>query len=381
MMTNYGAQAILALPRKGRITGREAELRLLIAVESAERRKDDDESVRRISVRLAAATAGISERSARNARDRLIAAGVIGFIPAHGTGARSVWRFLVSLDRPGKPATVDDRLGGEPEPATVDDRLGGEPEAATSGAASPAGPNRQSGPSQPAIGAPESGNRRIGQTGHDQALASGNDDSGATGQIPRSSHSDLVVFDLSRAGARGAGSGRDGPAGGARAEEETTTTDQDQDSRDENPGLGQCADCGGRIGIVGRGVVARHNGRRLGLAGDCPGSGKRPIEPVRCIDCGRTGLALSHAGRCTTCSRKLWPKRGRFGTCPSCGRMMVQVTGGGRIFAHSPGPPWEAWRRSDPCPGEGELPAEEYTEAEYRARRAAEAEARKPDPS
>jgi hypothetical protein len=72
-------------------------------------------------------------------------------------------------------------------------------------------------------------------------------------------------------------------------------------------GRGQCADCGGWVRIVGFGDVARHDGSRLGLAGDCPGSGKQPADPVHCADCGRAGLALQpSSGCCGACAAWRW---------------------------------------------------------------------------
>ena len=70
-----------------------------------------------------------------------------------------------------------------------------------------------------------------------------------------------------------------------------------------HPGQGQCPDCGQWLKIVGFGAVASHDGRRLGLSGQCLGSDSQPVKPVPCITCHRTGLALQSTGECTSCAR------------------------------------------------------------------------------
>jgi hypothetical protein len=80
--------------------------------------------------------------------------------------------------------------------------------------------------------------------------------------------------------------------------------DQDQDPAAEDwPGLGECARCGEWFRIVGGGAIEPHDGTRPGR--DCPGSGREPVTPVHCADCGMAGKAIQPTtGRCTACARR-----------------------------------------------------------------------------
>ena len=92
-MTNFGARAILALPRRAG-QGAEAELRLLIALEASTRAADD--GARRIPLARVAEFAGLPEISARRARDRLVTRGLIEY-QRGPRGRGSVWRLMFPI--------------------------------------------------------------------------------------------------------------------------------------------------------------------------------------------------------------------------------------------------------------------------------------------
>jgi hypothetical protein len=91
-MTNYGTLAILAhKPHGGQ--GGEAELRLMLALETF---PADSYGYRRVSIEGLARQAGLGERAARRARDRLTAQGYIEHRPGR-LNRHGQWRFLFSL--------------------------------------------------------------------------------------------------------------------------------------------------------------------------------------------------------------------------------------------------------------------------------------------
>ena len=128
-MTNFGALAILALPRKSG-PGESAETRLLIALEAATRAVNE-RGDRRATVKFLAGHAGLPEITARRARDRCVARGVISYTPGP-RGHAATWRFLVSLTPPERSDHLDrsptaitnaarsDHLGRAPELSTTD---------------------------------------------------------------------------------------------------------------------------------------------------------------------------------------------------------------------------------------------------------------------
>ena len=90
-MTNFGIRAILALPLSG--PGADAEWRLLAIVETFPPEANGD---RFAGLALVAEQAGLPYISARRARDRLVARGLISF--AHGQRGRgATWRLLFPI--------------------------------------------------------------------------------------------------------------------------------------------------------------------------------------------------------------------------------------------------------------------------------------------
>jgi hypothetical protein len=76
----------------------------------------------------------------------------------------------------------------------------------------------------------------------------------------------------------------------------------DFDSRETRPrpgpGYGLCTECREWISVQGHGLLARHGLRKHW----CHGSRHEPVEPVPCVGCGETGVALSaFAGLCKAC--------------------------------------------------------------------------------
>jgi hypothetical protein len=47
----------------------------------------------------------------------------------------------------------------------------------------------------------------------------------------------------------------------------------------------------------------RHKSTIRGRLSTCPGSRQPPAEPVPCVRCGATGVALSGYGNCRACTR------------------------------------------------------------------------------
>jgi len=114
-VTNFGALAILALPRKSG-PGESAETRLLIALEAATRAVNE-RGDRRATVKFLAGHAGLPEITARRARDRCVARGVISYTPGP-RGHAATWRFLVSLTPPER----SDHLDRSPTAITLGER-------------------------------------------------------------------------------------------------------------------------------------------------------------------------------------------------------------------------------------------------------------------
>jgi hypothetical protein len=68
------------------------------------------------------------------------------------------------------------------------------------------------------------------------------------------------------------------------------------------PGYGRCPDCGRWVSVnLGGGLIVPHG---VGWPKqECPGSRRRPVDPVPCIVCGNTTVALRFDGKCNTCRR------------------------------------------------------------------------------
>lgn len=113
-MTNYGALDILALPRShgGRMEASEAELRLLIALETF---RPNGNGERVVGLRLLAKAAGVDYKTVVRVRDRLLKAGLIEV----GSAARSrtAWRLLVPPSDPSRAGISSDPSPGGISPS------------------------------------------------------------------------------------------------------------------------------------------------------------------------------------------------------------------------------------------------------------------------
>lgn len=69
------------------------------------------------------------------------------------------------------------------------------------------------------------------------------------------------------------------------------------------PGYGLCPECRDWQIVQGYGgTLRRHSAYIRGGRHYCPGSGREPVEPVPCVGCGRTDVALTgFAGLCYAC--------------------------------------------------------------------------------
>lgn len=108
-MTNYGALAILAqLPENWL----RPEARLLIALETV---TVSDNGERLIGMRLLAEKARLPYGTARDARDRLVAAGLVSCRSGSGRGYLTGWRVLFPLDKGAdSPAPSAGKGAGRP---------------------------------------------------------------------------------------------------------------------------------------------------------------------------------------------------------------------------------------------------------------------------
>jgi hypothetical protein len=99
-VSNYGALAVLALTMKRRRkvpSPDEADLRWLIVLETF---PADAKGWRQVGAQLLAEEAGLAYSTSRQARDRLVAAGVVEYRPGNGRGNRSSYRFAAPLKVP-----------------------------------------------------------------------------------------------------------------------------------------------------------------------------------------------------------------------------------------------------------------------------------------
>jgi hypothetical protein len=153
-VTNFGALAILALPRKRAkmLTPDEADLRLLLALETF---TEDASGWRSVGMEKLARSAGVPYGTARRSCDRLVAAGLVaresGNGSGRGKGTYTRWRLLFPLKVPSQGEHLKDKVPtqGEhlnsvircsPEPVKVltQARKGAHLDSLTSGDAGPA---------------------------------------------------------------------------------------------------------------------------------------------------------------------------------------------------------------------------------------------------
>lgn len=329
-MTNYGALAILAELPEGAPA---RQVRLMIALETF---RADADGWRTVSTGTLCRAASFSRNSLRRASRELAAAKLIEHEPGTWSGARSRWRFTFRLDLP-PPKKGGTR--GHPK------------KGATQGAPSD---RQERGPAQPRKGGQPSPGKGVppdeGVPPHaqhaDQPERAGKGARRVTPDgVPTALEpSALNQSALPRAGAAGGGEAAHGSA--VEGDREKMIDDQAFSGKNDNhPGRGICPDCGGLFSIRGGGLLAEHPG--------CPNSGGKPVKPVPCARCGRTGLALSGGGVCTSCARDDRPMR-RYGhyvtaICPEC-QQPTQVRGDGLVVTHYDR------QTGEPCPGAGRLP-------------------------
>lgn len=108
-MTNYGSLAILALDlkRRGKVASPgEANLRWLIALETF---PADTNGWRQVGGELLAELAGVSPRTSRRVRDRLVTEGLLEYRRGNGRGQRSSYRFTfpIKVDTQADHLSVD----------------------------------------------------------------------------------------------------------------------------------------------------------------------------------------------------------------------------------------------------------------------------------
>lgn len=354
-MTNFGTRAILAALPEATPTRR---LRFLLALETFTRSPD---GWRAAGTELLAERAGLSQRTARRARNDLVAAGVIDYRRGEGRGHASAYRIKVAgvadhelnadsdvatgkadsdvatFDDPGKVAT-EPRKGGQPDPVKVatDPDKGGHRNAATSANAS--------GELEP---------YELGTYELPAARHKASERPGPGGAVSNSSvEGDEGAPPGPATDGRAALSPDQLPAALA-AEGQTMTTD-DQGFSEEHRGQGQCPVCGTWVRIIGLGQIGRH-----GSTKPCPGWHQPPVVPVPCVRCGRDGLALPAEGLCGSCDQATRRRLGNgdigYAACPGCGDRIV-VTKYGNLRSHfAPGQP------DDYCPGSFKFPAGEVT--------------------
>lgn len=118
-MTNFGTLAILALDRKRHskvLTPDEADLRLLLALETF---PPDGSGQRSAGMKEVARQAGVPYGTARRARDRMVAAGLLacesGNGSGRGKGTYTRWRFLFPLKVPSQGEHLKEKLPSQGE--------------------------------------------------------------------------------------------------------------------------------------------------------------------------------------------------------------------------------------------------------------------------
>jgi hypothetical protein len=281
-VTNDAILAILALDIP------ERQLRFLFALGTFTRGKG---GWRQAGMKLLAAKAGgLSPTTAAKARGELVKAGTIEFVRGKGHGL-STYRITL-------PAIADHLVGADDESTKNAGDLPSTKNAGghqmTKNAGDPEDQERWRSPDDQ----PAPRRRPVGhlQTTRPNAPASGNAKHGSYTYGSK----DLGAPDPGLNGnAESAPAAAARPAPKGRAARLT-------DDGPPRPGYGLCPECrdwqvvkatGGRIG--------RHNAHVRGRYDQCPGSGRPPAEPVPCIRCERTDVALNGYGLCQACRKAI----------------------------------------------------------------------------
>jgi hypothetical protein len=255
-VTNYGALAILALPKMP-----ERQLRFLLALETVTRREG---GWRTIGTGALARSAGLSVAPVVKARAELAASGRIEYRRGTGPGHPGSYRLLLDVDKP--PANA-----GRVKPTSDAARVKPTSDASRVKPTSPAPASRLDAPGRPTT---------------PDTVTSGNESIALEPLTLKSSS-----LRTTRTGSRG---------------EPAATDDDDFDSSARarpGPGYGLCPECRDwQVVKASGGRVGRHDADVGGRWSRCPGSGRPPVEPVPCVECGRTGVALTgFAGLCHAC--------------------------------------------------------------------------------
>ena len=351
-MTNYGALAILALPKMP-----ERQLRFLLALETVTRGED---GWREIETGVLARQAGLSVTTVVKARAELAAFGRIEYRPGTGPGHPGRYRVRVDVDKP--PANA-----GRVKPTSDAARV------------KPTSDAGRVNPTNPAPGSLPTGSPKPTTP---NAVTSAN---ASIALEPLALESSALSPAPAPAPARETAADLDGHAEGALSRQ--TDDDDDFETRPERPGpgYGLCPECGDWYAVrLAFGHLTRHYDHAH-YGSTCPGSRQPPAEPVPCTGCGRTGLALTaFEGLCKACRASTRPADldGRagsvpaapgqaaedrpvrltagwddrpgpgYGQCPDCGRWITVRIGRGRLAPHT-GPVY-----GRECPGSRSRPAE-----------------------
>jgi hypothetical protein len=332
-VTNFGTRAILALPKMP-----ERRLRVLLALETLPRRGG---GWREVKTGKLAEHAGLSVNTAVRARGELVASGAVEYRRGNGHGHVSAYRIKVTNDAgylhsPAKvPNNAGDlerypdeaRKGTQTRPVKVP--TGYSPTSQNvSGQLEPS----QLEPSQLSRAAPADVIRAVfpGAT-DDEIEIMIKDRTGKGARSPgavlaHEARQGILRLPCDRGqGSRHSAACRDGNPGQCGADWCTCrchtspgaapgpAADDDDSSgqpaspngqRDERPGpgYGQCPDCGRWYRLSGYGWLIPH--LVPGYQSYCPG--RAPAEPVPCVRCRQTGIALAaQSGLCNKCGKAI----------------------------------------------------------------------------
>jgi hypothetical protein len=338
-VTNFGTRAILALPKMP-----ERRLRFLLALETFTRRED---GWREAGTELLASAAGLSAKTTARARRELAASGAIEYRRGNGRGQLGTYRLKVPSDtvhlpEPGKVPSDGDHLS-EPGKVVKQPRKGGQTglekvgtgHSLTSGNAivglEPIALESSGLARAPAPAPAPARDALIDVIRTEIKKTTGDDltdgwavkigrhilDGHQAGNpaayirsVIQNEPSPRLRF-LSQSGEHrprppdpGPPSTAPGPAAGDgdSSGQPASLNGQRPGPGDERPGpgYGHCPDCGRWYRLSGYGWLIPH--LVPGYQSYCPG--RAPAEPVPCVRCRQTGIALAaQSGLCNKCGK------------------------------------------------------------------------------